>query len=113
MDIFTDKIGRRLLQARQHLVEMRPNALREIGIDSFQFLKVYNQRRRVSVPVVLNVLHKLLNKLTCTERAYIIDIHALLLMDTFLLLFLIRTTGQNDGLHALFQILRKLLLDRI
>lgn len=113
MDVFTNKIGGRLLEAGQYFVEMDSNTLRKIRIDSFQFLEVYNQSRRVSVPVVLNIVDKLLIPLTPTQFRYIVDIHVLFITETLLLLLLIRTTGKQDDLPALFQILRKLLLDRI
>lgn len=92
---------------------MDPNTLRKIRIDSFQFLEVDNQGRGVSVPVVLNIVDKLLIPLTPTQIRYIVDIHVLFITETLLLFLLIRTTGKQDDLPALFQILRKLLLDRI
>ena len=92
---------------------MGSNTLRKIRVDSFQFLEVYNQGRGVSVPVVLNIVDKLLIPLTPTQIRYIVDIHVLFITETLLLLLLIRTTGKQDDLPALFQILRKLLLDRI
>ena len=113
MDVFTNKIGGRLLEAGQYFVEMRSNTLRKIGIDSFQFLEVYNQGRRISVSVILDIVDKLLNPLTSTKLGYIVNIHVLFIMETLLLLLLIRTTGKQNDLPALFQILRKLLLDRI
>ena len=113
MDVFTNKIGGRLLEAGQYFVEMGSNTLRKIRVDSFQFLEVYNQGRGVSVPVVLNIVDKLLIPLTPTQIRYIVDIHVLFITETLLLLLLIRTTGKQDDLPALFQILRKLLLDRI
>ena len=113
MDVFTNKIGGRLLEAGQYFVEMDSNTLRKIRIDSFQFLEVDNQGRGVSVPVVLNIVDKLLIPLTPTQIRYIVDIHVFFITETLLLLLLIRTTGKQDDLPALFQILRKLLLDRI
>ena len=92
---------------------MDSNTLRKIRVDSFQFLEVDNQGRGVSVPVVLNIVDKLLIPLTPTQIRYIVDIHVLFITETLFLLLLIRTTGKQDDLPALFQILRKLLLDRI
>lgn len=79
MNVFTHKICGCLLQTWLNLVEVSPNTLGKIDIDSSQLLKVDNKRRGVFVFVVFNIIGKFLKADGYHQNTNIIHIHILVI----------------------------------